>query len=114
MRAYVRFVLFPGCMAMLVCLAGCSNGFNDQVGAASGQALDLQSEQVSLTPAEASCAIDNDLFLAPAQTGNRKIASLTDKGRSLGFSDDLTLEEPGLTSPYTQIRGKFPVQFSGD
>jgi hypothetical protein len=100
-------------LMVAACLCGCSPvNIGEQIGYSNGKSLDLQSEQVSLTQAQLNCGVDNNLFLPPESIGNRNVARLTDRGRSLGFSDDVTLDEPGFNSPYTQIRGTFPIQFS--
>lgn len=99
----------------LLALTGCAPvGFNEgrAMQVAYGQLLDFQSEQVSLSNATLGCAVDNGLFLAPATFGSRTLARLTDAGRALGFSDDVSVDEPGYNSPYTQVRGKFPVEFT--
>jgi hypothetical protein len=77
----------------------------------SGQPLDFQSEQVSIRPEVLNCAVDAGLFESPQYVGSRTVAKLTEKGRALGFTDDVSIGEPGYDLPYTQIRGTFPVEF---
>jgi hypothetical protein len=76
----------------------------------SGQTLKLDSEQVSIKPEHVTCGVQNDLFDQPTQSGTRTVARLTEKGRALGFSDDVTTAESGYSMPYTQVRGTFPVE----
>ncbi len=59
---------------------------------------------------ELDCGADHDLWSPPAGEGQRSIARLQDKGRELGFSDDVSVNEPGFPSPYSQVRGKFTLQ----
>jgi hypothetical protein len=77
----------------------------------SGQTIKLESEQVSLRPEDVNCGVDNDLFDPPTAVASRTVAHLTQKGRDLGFSDDVTVSEAGYNLPYTQVRGIFPVEF---
>jgi hypothetical protein len=110
-KATVGAMLVIGYIAMTGCSS--SDVFNEgtAIQAAAGHKLDFQSEQVSLTHGMLTCAVENRLFNAPAYSGIRNLAKLTDKGRELGFSDDVSVDEPGYTLPYTQIRGSFPVEF---
>jgi len=42
--------------------------------------------------------------------GGRFVSRLQQKGRDLNFTDDVTSGDPDFGSPYTQVRGKFPLQ----
>jgi hypothetical protein len=107
-------VLGIATLAMCLVMAACYNNLFDEntvMQMGSGQSLDIQSEQVSLSPEMLTCAVENGLFEAPNDTGSRTVARLLDKGRALGFSDDVTVYEPSNPLPYTQVRGKFPMEF---
>ena len=102
--------VLAGCLA----LTGCYNVVFDEVYAsiaAQKEPLEFQSEQVSIRPEVLSCAVDAGLFENPQDMGSRTVARLTEKGRALGFSDDVSIGEAGYNMPYTQIRGKFTVEF---
>jgi hypothetical protein len=71
---------------------------------------ELSSEMVGIGTTALNCAIENGLWGPPEQASNRTVAHLTDLGRSLHFSDDVSIGEPGFHGPYTQIRGTFPLQ----
>jgi hypothetical protein len=101
--------------AVIACLAttGCYNSVFDENTVfqhSSGLPLDLQSEQVSVRGDVLNCAVEAGLFETPTDVGSRTVAHLTDKGRALGFSDDVSIDDPARP-PYTQIRGTFPVEF---
>jgi len=97
----------------LLC-AGCGDAdFNDakirNIGAS--QQFTLTSEQVTLTQQQVDCGVENELWFAPTQVSqSRAIAKLTEKGRALKFSDDVSLGEPGFPQPYTQVNGAFDLQ----
>ena len=101
--------------AVMACLAmtACYNSVFDEntvYQQSSGLPLNFQSEQVSMRSEILNCAVEAGLFENPIDVGSRTVARLTDKGRALGFSDDVSIDDPGRL-PYTQIRGKFPVEF---
>jgi hypothetical protein len=50
------------------------------------------------------------LWDAPDIGPDRTISRLQQKGRNLNFSDDVSSDEAGHLLPYTQVRGKFPLQ----
>ena len=112
----MKFAAAPALLAVLLCVlsAGCGdpNAFTEDVAkiAAENEPLQLDSEQVSLSVAELTCGIDDDLWDAPVGGADRSISHLQQKGRNLNFSDDVTSNEPGFQYPYTQVRGKFPLQ----
>jgi hypothetical protein len=94
--------------------AGCTdpNLFDEGVakGAAQAEAFQLDSEQVSMTPAQLACGVTDELWEAPSAGADRTVSHLQPKGRGLNFSDDISSDELGHLSPYTQVRGKFPLQ----
>jgi len=105
-----------GLTAVIACISmtACYNNVFDETAVyqhSSGQPLQFQSEQVSIKPEFLNCAVEAGLFENPEDTGSRTVAKLTDKGRALGFSDDVTIGDPGYGLPYTQVRGTFPVEF---
>jgi hypothetical protein len=94
--------------------AGCSdpNLFDENVarGAAQAEPFALDSEQVSMTPVQLACGVTDELWDAPIAAADRTVSHLQQKGRSLNFSDDISSDEAGHLLPYTQVRGKFPLQ----
>jgi hypothetical protein len=94
--------------------AGCSdpNLFDEGVarGAAQAEPFQLDSEQVSMTPAQLACGVTDELWDAPSAGADRTVSHLQPKGRGFNFSDDISSDEAGHLSPYTQVRGKFPLQ----
>src|SRR5579863_7093972 len=101
--------------AMLCALsAGCGDpdAFNDGVakGAAQAVPFQLDSEQVDMTPTQLACGVNSDLWDAPVIGSDRTVSHLEQKGRDLNFTDDISSEEVGHQWPYTQVRGKFPLQ----
>ena len=112
----MKFATAPVLLAAILCVLspGCGdpNAFTEDVAkiAAEAEPFQLDSEQVSLNVAELTCGIDDDLWEAPAGGADRSISRLEQKGRNLNFSDDVTSNESGFASPYTQVRGKFPLQ----
>jgi hypothetical protein len=89
-------------------LLGCGSSEFDE-GAAKGQLegapQKLSSEQVTLSDGQVDCGAKNDLWSPPS--GN--MAHLEQKGRDLGFSDDVRLNDPDIHVPYIQVSGTFPV-----
>jgi len=103
-------------LAAILCAVttGCGDpdAFNDGVakGAAEAEPFQLDSEQVSMNPTQLACGVNDELWDAPAAGADRSIAHLQPKGRNLNFSDDISSDEIGHQLPYTQVRGKFPLQ----
>ncbi len=99
---------------LLAFSAGCGdpNAFDDGVakGAAEAEAFQLDSEQVSVRDNQLACGANEDLWDQPATNGEHFTSHLEQKGRSLNFTDDVTSGELGYAAPYTQVRGKFPLQ----
>lgn len=73
-----------------------------------GSPQKLSSEQVILNGQQVDCGAKNELW-TPA-SGN--MARLEQKGRDLGFSDDVRLNDPDIQVPYIQVSGTFPVAVS--
>lgn len=68
-----------------------------------GSPLRLDAEYVTLTQDQLNCGVQEELWDAPVSTGRRGMARLTQKGRDLKFSDDVSIGE--LRNPFVQIRG---------
>lgn len=69
-----------------------------------------------LSSQQVDCGVKADLWEAPGaiQGGGRSSARLLDAGRNLHFDDDVVVSEPGLNTPYAQIRGDFSLQVADD
>lgn len=96
-------------------LAGCSNkDFDESAALQQLQAapVELDGEQVTLTRDQVACGERDDLWVVLPESGNRAVGRLTDRGRALGFSDDLHIGDPGMNLPYGQIRGNFSLHAS--
>ncbi len=112
----MRLTASPAILAAMLCAfsAGCSDpdAFDGGVikTAAEAAPFQLDSEQVSISPAQLACGVNDELWDAPSGGADRSISHLDKKGRDLHFSDDVSSGESGYTSPYTQVRGKFPLQ----
>ena len=112
----MKFATSPAPLAALLCVlfTGCGDpdAFNDGVakGAAQAEPFQVDSEQVSISPAQLACGVNDELWDAPISGGDRSISHLEQKGRNLNFSDDVSSDENGYQLPYTQVRGKFPLQ----
>ena len=89
--------------------AGCSSDFDDTTVrlATERVPMHLDSEQVILTQGQVECGVDRELFDAPVVVSERSVARLRQTARNLGFSDDVSLYEPGYPLPYAQMRGDF-------
>lgn len=113
----MRFVLAPALLAACLLTLSTSCGGDPNIwdgntakAAAEVEPFQLGSEQVSMNAAQLDCGVNNDLWAAPTAGAERSISRLEAKGRELNFSDDVTSDEPGFAYPYTQVRGKFPLQ----
>ena len=101
--------------ALSVLLTGC--GDNSEVAlnegivmsASNGQNVKFESEQVAMTPEQLACGVQNELFGEVDLSAPRKVAPLLERGRALGFTDDVSVGEYGRERPNTQVRGTFPV-----
>jgi hypothetical protein len=94
--------------------AGCGdpNAFDDGVAksAAEAEPFQLDSEQVSVRDNQLACGANEDLWEQAATNGEHFTSHLQQKGRNLNFTDDVTSGEAGFSAPYSQVRGKFPLQ----
>jgi hypothetical protein len=92
--------------------AGCSSDFDDTTVrlATERVPMHLDSEQVILTLGQVECGVDRELFDAPVVVSERSVARLRQTARNLGFSDDVSLNEPGYPLPYAQMRGDFMLR----
>ncbi len=107
--------------ALCAICAGCSNDFDETKmrGTTEGAPVELDSEQVTLTPAQVDCGVDKELWDTPVQVSGdntfgaqngRSVAHLRQAARDLGFSDDVSINEPGYSQPYSQMRGKMMLR----
>lgn len=69
--------------------------------------IHIDAEQVTLTPGQVNCGVQEDLWEPAAMVGEHTICRLMSAGRALNFDDDVILNEPGYNRPYVQIRGDF-------
>jgi hypothetical protein len=101
--------------ALALFCAGCGQGdFNyGKVGhLVEGAPIHLDAEYVILNQGQVDCGVQEDLWDQPPPMkgipGEHAVARLTDKGRALKFSDDVTLGE--MRQPFAQVRGDFNLQ----
>jgi hypothetical protein len=112
----MKLTISSALLAVMLCAfsAGCGDpdAFNDGVvkGAAQAQPFQLDSEQVNMNPTQLACGANDDLWEAPVVGSDRTVSRLEQKGRDLNFTDDISSDELGHQWPYTQVRGKFPLQ----
>ena len=108
-----------GCFAILagaaLVLTGCGeDSFNyGKVGnLIEGSPMHLDAEYVMLTAQQFECGVQEDLWQPPNHpmivSGQTATAALTQKGRDLKFSDDVSLGDKRY--PYVQIRGDFNMK----
>jgi hypothetical protein len=104
------------CAVFGVCLASIACGSKDQFdeGVAKtileANTVNLDGEQVTITPTQLDCGVESELWEAPAQVSqDRTTARLTSKGRDLNFGDDPAIE-PNFHQPHAQIRGAFLLE----
>jgi len=71
--------------------------------------FNLESEEVSLPQAAVDCGVENNLWLPPEDVSGRAVARLTQKGRDLNFTDDVSINEPGYSQPHAQMRGNLSL-----
>ena len=101
-------------LSMVVGLAAItvSCGFNSDFDAKSileANPVNMDHEQVSLSPKDIECGVQADLWESPSRISDEhSVARLNSKGRALNFSDDVNME-PNSRS-YVQVRGAFPLQ----
>lgn len=93
-------------------MTGCNGSdFNDGKAQTilENNSIHLDGEEVQLTQDQLNCAVENDLFETPSQaSSNRYVARITQKGRDLKFTDDVSIGE--FPQPAAQIRGDFNLQ----
>lgn len=95
-----------------ICTGCFPNDFDETKmrGTTESSPVQLDSEQVTLTQAQVDCGVDRELWDTPVQVSDRSVAHLRQSARDLGFSDDVSLYEPGYNLPYAQMRGKFMLR----
>jgi len=112
----MKLTAFSALLAGLLCAlaSGCGDpdAFNDGVAKAAAQAepFQLDSEQVDMNVTQLACGVSSELWDAPSVGTDRTVSRLQKKARDLNFADDISSDEPGHQWPYTQVRGKFPLQ----
>jgi hypothetical protein len=112
----MKLAISTALLAALLCAlsTGCGdpNVFDEGVakGAAQAEPFQLDSEQVSMNPNQLACGANDELWDAPVVGSDRTVSHLQPKGRNLNFSDDVSSDELGHQLPYSQVRGKFPLQ----
>lgn len=93
--------------AFSMLISGCGSGdfnYGKVKNIVEGSPFRLDAEYVMLTPGQFDCGVSEELWDPPsAPVGHRSVAHLTQKGRDLKFSDDVSLGE--LRNPFVQIRG---------
>jgi hypothetical protein len=102
-----------GCLASVAC--GSKTEFDEGVAKSilEANAVNLDGEQVTITPMELDCGVKSELWETPAQVSqDRTTARLTSKGRDLNFGDDPAIE-PNFHQPYAQVRGAFSLEVDG-
>jgi hypothetical protein len=97
---------------MSVFLVGCgSSDFNygKVHSIIEGSPLHLDAEYVTLKGGQVDCGVEQDLWDAPVESGQRmrQIARLKQAGRDLKFSDDVSIGD--MNHPYVQVRGDFSL-----
>ena len=100
-------------VAFSIVLFGCGSKEDFDGGKAKGilesAPINLEGEQVTLTPMQVDCGAQEDLWERPTQfSPERSTARLDQKGRDLKFNDDVVIEPNRL--PYVQVRGAVSLQ----
>lgn len=100
-------------LAALTCASCGVKDFDDGLAQqqAELQPVTLDPEQLVLTDRQVDCGAQNDLWEAPVDSGDHKIARLMQKGRDLKFYDDIIVGDPTLGS-YAQVRGDFMINLT--
>jgi hypothetical protein len=112
-HGWVAGAIFGLCLASVAC--GGKYQFDEGVakGILEAKAVNLDGEQVTLTPMQLDCGVQSELWDAPTQVSqDRTTARLTSKGRDLNFGDDPAME-PNFHQPYAQVRGPFFLEVDG-
>jgi hypothetical protein len=102
--------VFGLCLASVAC--GDKNQFDAGVAKAilEANAVNLDGEQVTITPMQLECGVQSELWDTPAQVSqDRTTARLSSKGRDLNFGDDPAIE-PNFRQPHAQVRGAFSLE----
>lgn len=112
MKLTASTALLAAMLGVLSSGCGDPNAFDEGVAKSAAQAepFQLDSEEVDMNPAQLACGVNDDLWEAPVAGADRTVSHLQQKGRNLNFSDDVSSDEAGHGLPYTQVRGKFPLQ----
>jgi hypothetical protein len=98
-------LLIPG---SLLLLTGCGqSGGANWAQLIQSAPVHLDAEYVVLTQKQVDCGAKEDLWDPPATGGARSTARLTQKGRDLKFSDDVSIGD--MKFPYVQVRGDFTL-----
>jgi hypothetical protein len=99
-------------LGLCLLLTGCSPGFFDfgmvQNMIESSQ-ISLDGEQVMLTEAQIECGVQAELWDVQQLGPGRSIARLNQPGKNLHLGDDVVMGEPGMHTPYVQVRGSFQL-----
>jgi len=100
--------------ALVILLTGCSSSdfnYGKVRGIIEGSPLRLDAEYVMLSQREYMCGIQEDLWDTPTTpiglAGQTGVARLTQKGRDLKFSDDVSIGD--MRYPYVQVRGDLSI-----
>lgn len=103
--------VFSSALAM-ASLTGCGErefGDGQFRGTIDGQQTRLDGEQVVLTKGQVDCGEREELWTVDSLGPDRQVGHLTQRGRDLGFGDDLQIGENGSLNAYVQVRGTFPL-----
>lgn len=112
MKLTASWALAAAILCALSTGCGDADAFTEGVakGAAQAEPFQLDSEQVDMTPNQLACGVNDDLWDPPVIGSDRTVSHLQQKARDLNITDDISSDEPGHQWPYTQVRGKFPLQ----
>jgi hypothetical protein len=70
----------------------------------------LDGEQVMLTDGQLQCGVQSDLWEITQLGANHMVGKLTQAARDLHFGDDVVIGEPGMHTPYVQVRGTLQMR----
>jgi hypothetical protein len=112
-RIMTHRLLFSAVSGLCLAFVACGNKTDFDGGIAKAvleaNAVNLDGEQVTVSPMQLDCGVQSELWESPAQVSqDRSVARLTSKGRELNFSDDPAIE-PKFHLPYAQVRGAFSL-----
>jgi hypothetical protein len=74
--------------------------------------IELDGEQVIINESQLECGSQAELWDVQQLGVGRAIGHLNQGARDLHFSDDIVIGEPGMRSPYAQIRGTFQLRMA--